>query len=98
MPELPEPETTAQEPPAAAAPEATSPMDTAPEAPAPTAKTTTEASVNPEASGSAPATDDPDVVITRTEYVEPGRPTALAKCSAKGELLQPHWVNLDLSS
>ena len=25
------------------------------------------------------------------------RPTALAKCSAKGELLQPHRVNLDLS-
>ena len=98
MPDLPEPETTAQEPPAAAAPEATSLMDTAPEAPASTAKTTTEASVNPEASGSAPSTDDPDVVITRTEFVEPGRPTALAKCSARGELLQPHRVNLDLSS
>ena len=37
------------------------------------------------------------MVITRTEFVEPGRPTALAKCSAKGELLQPHRVNLDLS-
>ena len=73
-------------------------MDTAPEAPALTTKTTTEASVNPEASGSAPPANDPDVVITRTEYVEPGRPTALAKCSAKGELLQPHRVNLDLSS
>ena len=93
---MPEPETTAQEPPAAS--EATIPMDTAPEAPAPTTKTTTEASVNPEASGSAPPANDPDVVITRTEYVEPGRPTALAKCSAKGELLQPHRVNLDLSS
>ena len=95
---MPQPETTAQEPPAAAAPEATIPMDTAPEAPAPTTKTTTEASVNPEASGSAPSTDDPDVVITRTEYVEPRRPTVLAKCSAKGELLQPHRVHLDLSS
>ena len=92
---MPEPETTAQDPPAAS--EATIPMDTAPEAPAPTTKTTTEASVNPEASGSAPPTDDPDVVITRTEYVEPGRPTVLAKCSAKGELLQPRRVNLDLS-
>ena len=38
------------------------------------------------------------MVITRTEFVEPGRPTALAKCSARGELLQPHRVNLDLSS
>ena len=41
--------------------------------------------------------DDPGVVITRTEYVEPGRPTALAKCSAKGELLQHRRVNLDLT-
>ena len=92
---MPEPETTAQDPPAAS--EATIPMDTAPEAPALTTKTTTEASANPEASGSAPPANDPDVVITRTEYVEPGRPTVLAKCSAKGELLQPHRVNLDLS-
>ena len=87
MPDLPEPEVTAQEPPAASAPEATIPTDKAP----------VEASANPEASGSAPPADDPDVVITRTEFVEPGRPTVLAKCSAKGELLQPHRVNLDLS-
>ncbi|XBH57718.1 hypothetical protein VPH35_079269 [Triticum aestivum] len=77
VPDLPEPETTAQEPPVASTPEATIPMDTAPE---------------------APPANDPDVVITRTEFVEPGRPTALAKCSARGELLQPHRVNLDLSS
>ena len=31
-------------------------------------------------------------------FVEPGRPTALAKCSATGELLQPHRANLDLSN
>ena len=71
MPDLPEPETTAQDQPAAS--EATIPMDTAPEAPAPTTKTSTEASANPEASGSAPPANDPDVVITRTEFVE-GRP------------------------
>ncbi|SPT17216.1 unnamed protein product [Triticum aestivum] len=98
VPDFPEPAVTVQDPPAASAPEATTPMDTAPEATAPTTKATTEASVNPEASGSAPPADDPDVVITRTEYVEPGRPTALAKCSAKGELLQPHRANLDLSN
>ena len=96
MPDLPEPETTAQDPPAAS--EATIPMDTAPEAPAPTTKTTTEASANPEASGSAPPANDPDVVITRTEYVEPGRPTALAQCSAKGELLRPHRVKMDVAN
>ncbi|XBH56053.1 hypothetical protein VPH35_077977 [Triticum aestivum] len=60
VPDLPDPEATAQEPPATTAPEATIPMDTAPEAPAPTTKTMTEASVNPEASGSAPPANDPD--------------------------------------
>ena len=84
---MPEPEVAAQEPPAASAPEAA----------APTTKATTEASVIPEAFSSALPADDPDVVITRTEFVEPGRPTALAKCSAKGELLQPRRVNLDLT-
>ena len=84
---MPDPEVTAQEPPAASAPEATIPTDKAP----------VETSANPEASGSAEPVDDPEVVITRTEFVEPGRPTVLAKCSAKGELLQPHRVNLDLS-
>ena len=95
---MPDPEVTAQEPPAASAPEATIPADKAPEAAAPTTKATTEASVNPEASSSAPPADDPDVVITRTEFVEPGRPTVLAKCSAKGEFLQPHQANLGLSN
>ena len=84
---MPEPEVAGQEPPAASAPEAT----------APTVKATAEASVNPEASSSAQPADDPDVVITRTEFVEPGRPTALAKCSAKEELLQHRRVNLDLT-
>ena len=82
-----EPEAADQEPPAASAPEAA----------APTNKPIAEASANPGASSSAQPADDPDVVITRTEFVEPGRPTALAKCSAKGELLQPRRVNLDLT-
>ncbi|XBI55331.1 hypothetical protein VPH35_037176 [Triticum aestivum] len=57
-----------------------------------------ESEVTPEpASSSAQPADDPDVVITRTEFVEPGRPTALAKCSAKGELLESRRVNLDLT-
>ena len=84
---MPEPEVAAQEPPAASAPEATAPTD----------KPIAEASANPEASSSAQPADDPDVVITRTEFVEPGRPTALAKCSAKEELLQHRRVNLDLT-
>ena len=44
--------------------------------------------------------DDPqntDVEITRTGFVEPGRPTVLAKCSAKEELLEHHRVKLDVT-
>ena len=84
---MPEPEVAAQEPPAASAPEATAPSD----------KATAETSANPETSSSAQPANDPDVVITRTEFVEPGRPTALAKCSAKGEPLESRRVNLDLT-
>ena len=62
VPDMSEPAVTVQESPAASAPEAATPMDTAPEATAPTTKATTEASVNPEASGSAPPADDPDGV------------------------------------
>ena len=42
-------------------------------------------------------TDDPDVVITRTEFVEPGRPTVLARCSAKEELLERRRARLDIT-
>ena len=82
-----EPEVSAQEPPAASAPEATAPTD----------EPAMETSTNPDISSPAQPADDPDVVITRTEFVEPGRPTALAKCSAKEELLQHRRVNLDLT-
>ena len=46
-------------------------------------------------------TDDPqntDVEITRTGFVEPGRPTVLAKCPAKEELLDHRWVKLDVAN
>ncbi|KAM3295642.1 hypothetical protein ACQJBY_038123 [Aegilops geniculata] len=86
-PDLPEPEVAAQEPLAASAPEATAPTD----------KPIAETSANLEASSSAQPADDPDVVITRTEFVEPGRPTALAKCSTKEELLERRRANLDLT-
>ena len=41
--------------------------------------------------------DDPDVVITRAEFVEPGRPTVLARCSAKEELLERRRARLDIT-
>ena len=56
-----------------------------------------ESSDNPEIPRSAQPADDPDVVITRTEYVEPGRPTMLAKCSAKEALLQRRRARLDIT-
>ncbi|XBI56676.1 hypothetical protein VPH35_038220 [Triticum aestivum] len=87
-PVLTEPEVSAQEPPAASAPEATAPTD----------EPVIETSTNPDISSPAQPADDPDVVITRTEFVEPGRPTALAKCSAKEELLERRRAKLDITN
>ena len=55
---------------------------------------------NPEAP-SPVRTDDPqntDVEITRTGFVEPGMPTALAKCSTKEQLLSHRRVKLDVAN
>ena len=82
-----EPEVSAQEPPAASAPEATAPTD----------EPAMETSTNPDISSPAQPADDPDVVITRTEFVVPGRPTALAKCSAKEELLERRRARLEIT-
>ena len=82
-----EPKVSAQEPPTASAPEATAPTD----------EPITDTSANPEIPSSAQPADDPDVVITRTEYVEPGRPTVLAKCSAKEELLERRRARLEIT-
>ncbi|SPT19130.1 unnamed protein product [Triticum aestivum] len=57
-----------------------------------------ESEVTPESiPSSAQPADDPDVVITRTEYVEPGRPTVLARCSAKDELLERRRARLEIT-
>jgi hypothetical protein len=40
---------------------------------------------------------DADVVITKTGYTEPGRPTVLAKCSAKEEHLERRKVRFDVA-
>lgn len=55
-----------------------------------------EGSENPENPSPAKA-DDPDVEIIQTDFVEPGRPTALAKCSAKEELLECRKTRLDVT-
>ena len=84
---LPEPEISAQELPAPSTPDATIPTD----------EPAMETSTNPDISSPAQPADDPDVVITRTEFVEPGRPTALAKCSAKEELLERRRARLEIT-
>ena len=86
-PVLTEPDASAHEPPSALAPEtATAPSD----------EQVMEGSDNPEIPSPAHP-DDPDVVITRTEFVEPGRPTVLARCSAKEELLERRRARLDIT-
>ncbi|XP_020151274.3 uncharacterized protein [Aegilops tauschii subsp. strangulata] len=87
-PVLTEPNASASEPPSTPAPETT----------APTEEQAMEGSDNPEIPSPAQPADDPDVVITRTEFVEPGRPTVLAKCSAKEELLERRRARLDITN
>ena len=74
---------------------------TAHDIPTPTAdlpvEQTIDGSENPEIPSLAMA-DDPEVEITRTDFVEPGRPTALAKCSAKEELLERRKAKLNVTN
>ncbi|SPT18083.1 unnamed protein product [Triticum aestivum] len=86
-PVLTEPDASAHEPPSAPAPETTT---------APSDEQVMEGSDNPEIPSPAHL-DDPDVVITRTEFVELGRPTMLARCSAKEELLERCRARLDIT-
>lgn len=81
------PDASADEPLAVPSPDATT---------APTIEQAMEGSENPEIPSPAHP-DDPDVEITRTEFVEPGRPTVLAKCSAKEELLERRQAKLDIT-
>jgi len=86
-PALTEPNASTSEPPSAPVPETA----------ASTEEQNMAGSDNPEIPSSAQPADDPDVVITRTEYVEPGRPTVLARCSAKEELLERRRARLEIT-
>ena len=55
-----------------------------------------DGSENPEIPSPA-KTDDPEVEIIKTSFVELGRPTVLAKCSAKEELLECRRAKLDVT-
>ena len=41
-------------------------------------------------------TNDPEVEIVRSQFVEPGRPTVLAKCSAKEEVAERQKAKQDI--
>ncbi|KAM3371421.1 hypothetical protein ACQJBY_018685 [Aegilops geniculata] len=76
------------------------PPEPAHDIPTPTADSlveqTIDGSENPEIPSPA-KTDDPDVKIIKTGFVEPGRPTVLAKCSAKEKLLEHRRAKLDVT-
>ena len=88
------PESTTHEPPPEPAQDLTPPATDLP------TDQDADESENPEAP-SPVRTDDPsnaDVEITRTGYVESGRPTMLAKCPAKEELLAQRRVKMDVTN
>ena len=62
----------------------------------PPAEDTLNSSNNPEVPSPA-KTIDPEVEILKTLFVEPGRPTILAKCSTKEELLERRKAKLDIA-
>ena len=76
------------------------PPEPAYDTPAPTsdppAEETFDGSVNPDAP-SPTKTVDPEVEILKTQFVDPGQPTILAKCSAKEELLERRKAKLDVA-
>ena len=65
----------------------------------PPAEQSLDGSENPEVSSPVKTNDPPEaeVEITETSYTEPGRPTVLAKCTAKEALLERRKVRFDLT-
>ena len=76
------------------------PPEPAHDIPAPTsdppAEQALDGSDNPEIPRPA-KTDDPEVEILKTRFVELGRPIVLSKCSAKEELLEHRKAKLDVT-
>ena len=62
----------------------------------PPAEETLNSSDNPEAP-SPVKTNDPEVEILKSDFVEPGWPTVLAKCTAKEELIERRKAKLDIT-
>ena len=76
------------------------PREPASDIPVPTSDPPAEdilnSSDNPE-TRSPVKTNEPEVEIVRSQFVEPGRPTVLAKCSAKEELAERRKPRQDIT-
>ena len=62
----------------------------------PPVKDTLNSSDNPEAP-SPVKMSEPEVEFVKSQFVEPGRPTVLAKCSAKEELVERRKAKQDIT-
>ena len=94
----PEPQTAAPEDPV---PPSSEPiLDDPPVTSDPPMERASDASLNPKTSSPVKTaiTHDDDVVITNTSYQELGRPTVLAKHSAKEEHIQRRKVKFDIAN
>ena len=63
----------------------------------PPAEDTLNSYDNPETPGPV-KTNDPEVEIVRSQFVEPGQPTVLAKCTAKEELPERRKAKQDITN
>ena len=76
------------------------PPEPASDIPVPTYDPPVEDTLNNSDNPEAPSpvkTNDPEVEILKSQFVEPGRPTVLAKCTAKEELIERRKAKLDIT-
>ena len=76
------------------------PPEPASDIPVPTSDPPAEDTINNSDNPEAPSpvkTNDPEVEFLKSQFVEPGRPTVLAKCTAKEELAEHRKVKQDIT-
>ena len=76
------------------------PPEPASNIPMPTSNPPAEETLNSSDKPKAPRpikTNDPEVEILKSQFVEPGRPTVLAKCTAKEELIGRRKAKSDIT-
>ena len=76
------------------------PPEPASDIPVPTSDPPAEDAINSFDNPEAPSpvkTTDPEVEFLKSQFVEPGRPTVLAKCTAKEELAERRKAKQDIT-